>query len=196
MIAKQGPLAHNYYNQLPRLGSRNYGFAWKYPKGYFEGKLIMRTEAVDSFYIHYLTQFTDGFRHKHRHVAALDEISLFHYKEPFAQSRSPYGEFLQNDFNRSEYYYNERCRTTMFVSLDTGVRDPEILERYVKDNVNSVLGAHNSAYSYRGRPTNDTHPLEFKRVAGGGLFQERHMSELMSNIQHRYLRHTNTQGHP
>ena len=82
------------FNALPRLGRS--GISAKYGK-HFEGKLIMRTDAVDMYNIHYITQLADGFRKVNLMRTSPHEMNtctLLHFKENSILNGSIFGRVL------------------------------------------------------------------------------------------------------
>jgi len=85
---------------LPRLGRWGH---FENGLARHEAKLIMRSDAVKMFFVHYVTQLEDKKRGsptwRHANIKTLDasKVALLHYKEPPETSGAVFGSFLPFD---------------------------------------------------------------------------------------------------
>ena len=83
---KQKPL---FQNDLPRVHKWRYGRLNELSD--HNGKLIMRTDSVKMFFVHYITEVEKTVKQKKAVRLPLEEVTLLHYKE---SADSIFGESL------------------------------------------------------------------------------------------------------
>lgn len=125
-------------NELPRLGRDSAAVSSHrqlfLPAGLHERKLIMKTEAVGAFYVHYITllmepvtKWATRWRLKDAIVANSSDATVFHFKMPPSLHRDPFG--MLNFQNES--VDNEQLRICDIIS-------PEL--SYNSSNAQSFVG--------------------------------------------------------
>eukprot|EP01036_Dinobryon_divergens_P027514 gene27514-36303_t len=125
-------------NELPRLGRDSAAVSTHrqlfLPAGLHERKLIMKTEAVGAFYVHYITllmepvtKWATRWRLKDAIVANSSDATVFHFKMPPSLHRDPFG--MLNFQNES--VDNEQLRICDIIS-------PEL--SYNSSNAQSFVG--------------------------------------------------------
>jgi hypothetical protein len=116
--ASYNPLTH----MLPRYG--------KWNKGHFcpdwEGKLIMRTDAIGMFFTHYITLREKGEWAREPVKIPRDHAAVLHYKIPNDITGSVYGSTLPN----LRYKYSRNCPRPDHVK--GGINATKVLDRLTR----------------------------------------------------------------
>jgi hypothetical protein len=95
-------------SNFPRLGNWNFG-AFGVP---FEGKLLMRTSKVISYFIHYLIEVEN--KNEIRNIYSTFRLSLYHYKIPPELSGNIYGAVIPIRSDKKEAF---ECQKTIYQRL-------------------------------------------------------------------------------
>ena len=109
----------------------------------WEGKLLMRTEAVRSFFIHYVLQKEVTWSSKEVYFTQPYEAALSHYRPPGFLSGSLYtGKFLTPSW--SSLYRDKFVHTVHYQQLNSNVRNHKL--NYKHDNYSYVHGNYNGIF--------------------------------------------------
>jgi hypothetical protein len=143
-LSRHNETSVQFKNILPRLGSKaQFGdLGVRY-----EGKLVMRTDAVEMFHVHYITQLNHLARQSGKSYLTVhpSRAAIFHYKLPFTESGNIFGEVLPLSLQRRQHF---DCKG-VHINLDHDSLPKHLLRNFTANATDNSFAEEDRAVQWK-----------------------------------------------